>query len=314
MTAYLAELSDDFITINADDTSDRRSRAAQISAHKRRQEKALGVTLTLISKSHSETHGFLAQSSFRYRVARPPVEATPAIEQVIANCEHPHIGRDGQCTVCHYSDYAPPAPASPYVADPANPTDAEMSAAIQRGLDSGQIITAEQFLASVADDAPTTGLDVPLADWEAELLGDDRQRWFADSLSSVTFHALTSLTAGGHAACDTAMLPVRLAYTVDELPDSARPCVTCNATLRATDDTPIDWVAAFEIPASADACSCGIPSRANFYASGVILGDDFTEELSDYLCAGHAPGHRASVKETLGHGEALVEYELAELR
>jgi hypothetical protein len=44
-------------------------------------------------------------------------------------------------------------PASPFVADPENPTDAELAAAVERGLADGSIITAEQFLAQVADDA-----------------------------------------------------------------------------------------------------------------------------------------------------------------
>jgi hypothetical protein len=39
-------------------------------------------------------------------------------------------------------------PASPFVADPENPTDDELAAAIDRGLANGSIITAEQFLAS----------------------------------------------------------------------------------------------------------------------------------------------------------------------
>jgi len=41
---------------------------------------------------------------------------------------------------------------SDYVADPANPTDAEIVAAIERGLANGSLITAEAFLALVADD------------------------------------------------------------------------------------------------------------------------------------------------------------------
>jgi hypothetical protein len=38
-------------------------------------------------------------------------------------------------------------PASPFVADPANPTDDEIAAAIQRGLDDGSIIDSADFLA-----------------------------------------------------------------------------------------------------------------------------------------------------------------------
>ena len=41
-------------------------------------------------------------------------------------------------------------PESPYVKDPLNPTDAELSAAIQRGLANGTILTVEQFLEKAA--------------------------------------------------------------------------------------------------------------------------------------------------------------------
>jgi len=41
---------------------------------------------------------------------------------------------------------------SPYVQDPANPTDAELAAAIERGLADGSLITAEDFLARVRED------------------------------------------------------------------------------------------------------------------------------------------------------------------
>ena len=59
-----------YVTIKADDTTGRRSRAAQINAHRRRYEISHGVGLTLISKSYSETYGFLAQSAFRYTINR----------------------------------------------------------------------------------------------------------------------------------------------------------------------------------------------------------------------------------------------------
>ena len=42
------------------------------------------------------------------------------------------------------------APASPYVADPASPTDEELSAAIQRGLDNGTLIDAADWMAEHA--------------------------------------------------------------------------------------------------------------------------------------------------------------------
>lgn len=48
-------------------------------------------------------------------------------------------------------------PESPYVKDPLNPTSAELSAAIQRGLANGTILTVEQFLekAALLDEAET---------------------------------------------------------------------------------------------------------------------------------------------------------------
>jgi hypothetical protein len=50
---------------------------------------------------------------------------------------------------------------SPYVADPANPTDAELAAAIDRGLADGSLITAEDFLARVAEDDADQPLGKP---------------------------------------------------------------------------------------------------------------------------------------------------------
>ena len=47
---------------------DRRSRAASINGAKRAYERANGVTLTLASRSYSETWGFLHSSEFRYEV------------------------------------------------------------------------------------------------------------------------------------------------------------------------------------------------------------------------------------------------------
>ncbi|MCW2929925.1 MAG: hypothetical protein JWM19_887 [Actinomycetia bacterium] len=38
---------------------------------------------------------------------------------------------------------------NPFAADPDYPTDDELAAAIQRGLDRGDLITAEDFLAQV---------------------------------------------------------------------------------------------------------------------------------------------------------------------
>lgn len=60
----------DYIWINADDTTDRRSRAAQANAARRSFERAHNVTLTLVTRSYSETPGFLYRSAFRYRITR----------------------------------------------------------------------------------------------------------------------------------------------------------------------------------------------------------------------------------------------------
>jgi hypothetical protein len=61
----------DYVWISADDTTGRRSRAAQISAARKAYREAHGVTLTLIAQSYSETPGFLSRSAFRYRINRP---------------------------------------------------------------------------------------------------------------------------------------------------------------------------------------------------------------------------------------------------
>lgn len=50
---------------------DRRGRASAVNAAKRAYEREHGVTLALLCKSYSETHGFLHQSAFRYRIIRP---------------------------------------------------------------------------------------------------------------------------------------------------------------------------------------------------------------------------------------------------
>jgi hypothetical protein len=58
------------VSIREDSTHDRRSRAAAINAAKRQYERTEGVRLILVSKSYSETHGFLSRSEFRYSVAK----------------------------------------------------------------------------------------------------------------------------------------------------------------------------------------------------------------------------------------------------
>lgn len=65
MPAYTETVGAD-VYIRADDTTDRRSRAAQITARKLRYERERHAVLTLVSKSYSETHGFLSRSEFRY--------------------------------------------------------------------------------------------------------------------------------------------------------------------------------------------------------------------------------------------------------
>jgi hypothetical protein len=64
------------VTITCDDSSDRRSRAAQIGAFKRAYEKEHHIRLTLDHKSYSEAHGFLSRSAFRYKIER---QATPLV-------------------------------------------------------------------------------------------------------------------------------------------------------------------------------------------------------------------------------------------
>jgi hypothetical protein len=61
-----------YVTITADDSAGRRSRASQCSAGKRRYEREHKVTLILSSKSYSETYGFLSQSAFKYEIIRTP--------------------------------------------------------------------------------------------------------------------------------------------------------------------------------------------------------------------------------------------------
>jgi len=55
------------IIIRADSTHDRRSRAAEINAARRAFERDTGTRLALVTKSYSETYGFLSRSEFRYR-------------------------------------------------------------------------------------------------------------------------------------------------------------------------------------------------------------------------------------------------------
>jgi len=61
-----------------------------------------------------------------------------------------------------------------YVVDPANPTDAEIAAAVQRGLADGSLITAEAFLAQVGQPEP----GAPAAD------ADDDENTLVSSVSA----------------------------------------------------------------------------------------------------------------------------------
>jgi hypothetical protein len=69
VTAYIAECGPRFVTINADSTGDRRSRASAVNARKRYFEREARAKLTRIGEpSYSETPGFLSRTSIRYRV------------------------------------------------------------------------------------------------------------------------------------------------------------------------------------------------------------------------------------------------------
>lgn len=94
MTAYIAASDEnqaatqDFVWIHADDTTDRRSRAGQIGAERRRFELAHNVRLELLAKSYDEAPGFLHRSAFRFRITRLPEEAGKIV--VTTN----HVPRD----------------------------------------------------------------------------------------------------------------------------------------------------------------------------------------------------------------------------
>jgi len=65
------QVTGSYVWITADGTADRRSRASQVAAHKRRYEAAHGVMLEKITTSYSETPGFLHRTAVRYRINRP---------------------------------------------------------------------------------------------------------------------------------------------------------------------------------------------------------------------------------------------------
>jgi hypothetical protein len=69
VSAYIERAGAASIVVNADDSTDRRSRGAQAAAVKRAYERAQpGVRLSRASSSYSETPGFLARTSITYRV------------------------------------------------------------------------------------------------------------------------------------------------------------------------------------------------------------------------------------------------------
>ena len=80
-------------------------------------------------------------------------------------------------------------PESPYVKDPLNPTDAELAAAIQRGLANGTILDARQFLEKAAlpgqPDAEIS--DDPWADTEADAHAN------AEVAAEIMAHDLTTM-------------------------------------------------------------------------------------------------------------------------
>lgn len=69
-------LTGDYVWIKAENTTgrngpDRRSRASQVTAHKKRYERTHGVTLEKLTTSYSETCGFTHQTAIRYKIIRP---------------------------------------------------------------------------------------------------------------------------------------------------------------------------------------------------------------------------------------------------
>ena len=62
----MSGVTDRYVFITCDDSSDRRTRAAHITAAKRAYQRQHGVILALDHKTYSEQHGFLSRSVFRY--------------------------------------------------------------------------------------------------------------------------------------------------------------------------------------------------------------------------------------------------------
>lgn len=108
-----------YVTVKADTTTGRRSRAGAITAAARAYAREHGVKLTLVSKSYDEANGFLSRSAFRYRITRLPeamefyhvikVRAgtfTDAPDNVYAPELYINTDEDGQISDTDDEDYA----------------------------------------------------------------------------------------------------------------------------------------------------------------------------------------------------------------
>ena len=95
-----------FVTITSDSTRDRRSRAGEINAGRRRYQREHGVTLTLVSKSYSETYGFLSRSAFRYSIERPQSGAydCPCCGDIVMSDD---LGNTPPCRDCQIAGCEP---------------------------------------------------------------------------------------------------------------------------------------------------------------------------------------------------------------
>jgi hypothetical protein len=66
MSAYEVARNSRSVVFSSDDNTDRRSRASQITALKRKFERDNSCRLMLRNMSYSETHGFLSRSTATY--------------------------------------------------------------------------------------------------------------------------------------------------------------------------------------------------------------------------------------------------------
>lgn len=93
----------------------------------------------------------------------------------------------------------PEEPASPFVADPANPTDAELGAAVERGLADGSLIDSADFLARAAendadatDQAPVTEVAPNVVVIAPDAAGDFLAAILGGSLANTPTDMLTA--------------------------------------------------------------------------------------------------------------------------